>query len=93
MGFRYKRRLGGLVELGGRRSPAINGDADGHENSSSPDGEHMHNSRAGRSEALVNECGALAGMLRVSPARTVDFSPRKVTSISPSRMVNISSKS
>src|SRR3712207_4879231 len=62
-------------------------------NSSCPAGEHTHSSRAGRSEALANECGALAGMLTVSLARTVDFSPRKVTSTSPSRTVNISSKS
>src|SRR3712207_8486159 len=53
----------------------------------------MHSSRAGRSEALANECGALAGMLTVSPARTTDFSPRKVASISPSSTWNISSKS
>jgi len=37
-------------------------------------------------EARLRECGRLA-------VRTTDFVPRKVTSISPSRMVNISSKS
>src|ERR687893_1545358 len=62
-------------------------------NRSCPAGEHMHKSRAGRSEALVNECGALAGTLTVSPARNVGFSPRKVASISPSSTENISSKS
>jgi hypothetical protein len=37
--------------------------------SSWPGGEHMHSSRAGRSEALRKTCGALAGTLTVSPAR------------------------
>src|ERR1039457_475204 len=35
---------------------------------SCPAGEQMHSSRAGRLEALVNACGALAGTLTVSAA-------------------------
>lgn len=46
-------------------------------NSSCPGGEHMHSSRAGRSETLRKACGALAGMLRVSPVRTTEVAPRK----------------
>src|SRR4051812_35206528 len=61
--------------------------------SSWPAGVHMHSMRAGAPEALRKLCGALAGILTVDPAGTVCFSPRKVNSISPSRMVNISSKS
>ena len=53
----------------------------------------MHSMRAGAPETLRKLCGALAGMLIVDPARTVCFSPRKVNSISPCRIVNISSKS
>ena len=56
-------------------------------------GAHMHSSRDGVPAALVNECGALAGTLTVSPARAVMVRPRNVTSTSPSKMVNISSKS
>ena len=37
--------------------------------SSWPGGEHMHSSRAGRSEALRKTCGALAGTLTVSGPR------------------------
>jgi hypothetical protein len=47
-------------------------------NSSCPGGEHRHNSRAGRWLLLRNACGALAGMLTVSPARTTDLMPREV---------------
>ena len=39
----------------------------------------MHNSRDGVSEALVKECGALAGTLMVCPARATMVSPRNVT--------------
>jgi len=53
----------------------------------------MHSNRDGVSPAFVNECGALAGTLMVSPARATSVSPRKVTRTSPSRTVNISSKS
>ena len=42
---------------------------------------------------LVKECGALAGTLTVCPARATVVSPRNVTRTSPSRTVNISSKS
>ena len=45
------------------------------------------------SVALRKACGALAGMFAVSPMRTIDASPRTVTSISPSRTWNVSSKS
>src|SRR5882724_9363670 len=62
-------------------------------NSSCPAGAQMQSSRADAPEALVKEWGALAGMLRVWPACTIDFSPRKLASISPSRMVKDSSKS
>jgi len=58
-----------------------------------PAGAHMHSSRTGLSEALVNACGALAGTLMVWPARATMVSPRNVTWTSPSRTVNISSKS
>src|ERR1700689_5614845 len=46
-------------------------------NSSWPAGEHMHNSRTGRPEAFRKKCGALAGMLTVSPPPTPVFAPRK----------------
>src|SRR5580704_2947565 len=62
-------------------------------NSSWPAGAHMHNSRDGVSEALVKECGALAGTLMVCPARATMVSPRNVTRTCPVRTVNISSKS
>jgi len=62
-------------------------------NSSCPAGEQMQSNRAGCWEALVKKCGALAGMLTLSPARMIDFLPRKVASISPSRTVKDSSKS
>jgi len=42
---------------------------------------------------FLNEWGALAGMFTVEPALAECVSPRKFNSISPSRMVNISSKS
>src|SRR5437773_6605323 len=51
-------------------------------NSSSPAGAQMQSSRTVCFEALVKECGALAGMFAVSPERTTDFLPRKVASIS-----------
>lgn len=53
----------------------------------------MHSIRTGAPEALRKWCGALAGTLIVVPANATCFSPRKVNSISPSRTVNISSKS
>src|ERR1700722_846219 len=62
-------------------------------NFSCPEGAHIHSNRDGVSAALVNECGALAGTLMVSPARATSVSPRKVTWTSPSSTVNISSKS
>jgi len=49
--------------------------------------------RAAVSDALRKACGALAGTLTVSPVRIADVTPRKVSSISPSRRVNVSSKS
>jgi hypothetical protein len=52
----------------------------------------MHNIRVGRSVLFLKKCGALAGMLIVSPALRTRFSPRKVNSTSSSRMVNISSE-
>src|SRR5471032_180710 len=42
-------------------------------NSSCPAGEHRHTNRAGRPVKLWNWCGALAGILTVSPARKDDF--------------------
>jgi len=42
---------------------------------------------------FLNEWGALAGMFTVEPVLARLTSPRKVNSISPSRIVNISSKS
>src|SRR6202034_2082875 len=62
-------------------------------NSSCPDGAHRHSNRDGMAAVLVNACGALAGTLMVSPARAISVWPRKVTWTSPSRTVNISSKS
>src|ERR1700689_3842745 len=62
-------------------------------NSSCPDGAHRHSNRDGVAAVLVNACGALAGTLMVSPARAISVWPRKVTWTSPSRTVNISSKS
>ena len=50
-------------------------------------------SRAACSETFRKTCGALAGTLIVSPAVATALTPRNVSSISPSRMVNISSKS
>jgi hypothetical protein len=47
----------------------------------------------GALRGVANGCGALAGTFTVSPARAFDLAPRKVTSISPSRTWNISSKS
>ena len=44
-------------------------------NSSWPAGAHRHSSREGVPAALVNECGALAGTLIVSPARAVMVCP------------------
>ncbi len=55
-------------------------------NSSWPAGAQMQSNRTVALDALVKECGALAGMLTVWPACTIDFSPRKVDSISPSRI-------
>ena len=62
-------------------------------NSSWPDGAHRHSSRAGTVPAFVNECGAFTGTLIVSPARSTAVSPRKVACTSPSRTMNIFSKS
>src|SRR5471030_2743871 len=62
-------------------------------NSSWPAGEQRQSSRAGRSKTFRKTCGALAGTLIVSPAVATALTPRNVSSISPSRMVNISSKS
>src|SRR5206468_8792780 len=51
-------------------------------NFSCPAGAQMHRSRTGFWEAFRKEWGAFAGMLMVSPARTTDFLPRKLVSIS-----------
>src|SRR5512133_318922 len=62
-------------------------------NSSWPAGEQRQSNRAGRSDTFRKTCGALAGTLIVSPAVATALTPRHVSSISPSRTVNISSKS
>ena len=82
-----------LSAFGGRVVRVATGKPICAKNSSCPAGAQMHSSLAVCSEALMKLCGALAGMLTVSPARTIDFSPRKVTSISPASRVNDSSKS
>ena len=60
--------------------------------SSCPAGTHRQSNRTVPANLLTNACGALAGMLIVSPARATNFSPRKANSISPSRRMNASSK-
>src|SRR6516162_5625689 len=62
-------------------------------NSSCPAGVHMQSRRAGLSELFLKAWGAFAGMFTVDPALALCALPRKVSSISPSRIVNISSKS
>ena len=79
--------LSALSSLGGDVVRVAKGTPTCAKTSSCPAGTQRHSSRTVCLEALVNECGALAGMLMVSPARTTDFSPRKVASISPSRRV------
>jgi hypothetical protein len=82
-----------LSSLGGGVVRVATGTPTCAKNSSCPAGAHRHSKRTVCFEAFVKECGAFAGMLRVSPARTVDCSPRNVASISPSSRVNDSSKS
>ena len=53
----------------------------------------MQWSRVAFEVVLWKRWGALAGMLMVSPAFTVDFLPRNVASVSPSRRIKVSSKS
>jgi len=60
---------------------------------SEPAGEQMHRRRAALEELLWNWCGAFERMLMLSPALTMDFFPRRVTSTSPSSRMNVSSKS
>lgn len=52
----------------------------------------MQRSLAGFPDLFLNECGAL-GIFIVVPAPAVWATPRNVNSSSPSRIVNISSKS
>ena len=87
LGFFHEGVLGLFVELGRGGRRVATGTPTCAKNSSCPAGAHRHSRRRGL-EALVKLCGALAGICRVSPARTVDFSPRKVASISPSSSVN-----
>ena len=62
-------------------------------NSSWPAGEQTQRSRAGVAATFLKRCGAFAGMFSVVPDLASTVSPRNVNSISPSRTVNISSKS
>src|SRR5271170_632490 len=70
--------------LGGAVVRVATGTPTSRKNLSLPAGEQMQMRRAGLEEELWKRCGALDGMLAVSPARTMDVLPRKVTSISPS---------
>lgn len=79
LSFRPACCSGGLVELGGSTVRRTTGSPIAMNDSSCPGGEHMHSSCAGRSETLRKACGALAGMLRVSPVHTTEVAPRKVT--------------
>jgi hypothetical protein len=56
---------------------------------SSPAVEQMQSIRANLVDTLRNWWGALDGMFIVSPARTADFTPRKVASISPSSTMKV----
>jgi len=58
-----------------------------------PGGVHMQSSRAAWPEAFRKACGALAGTLTVSRLSATRCWSRKLSSTSPSRTVNISSKS
>src|SRR6476660_257289 len=89
-GLGLELRLRRRRELGWRRSSST---PTSRKKFSSPDGEQRHSNRTGSPDPLWNWCGALDGMLTVSPACTVDFLPRKVTSSSPSSIMNVSSKS
>jgi hypothetical protein len=80
-------------ELWRRSGSAINGITDRHKELLLSSGRTHASIRAGVPDAFLKACGALAGMFTVDPARTVDVSPRKVNSSSPSSSVNISSKS
>ena len=62
-------------------------------NSSCPAGVHPQSRRAGLADVLLKKWGALARMFTVEPATARLTSPRKVNPISPSGIVNISSKS
>ena len=88
-----ERARGGIVERGWRLGSVRDRHADLLEELLLACGEQRHSSRAGRSETFRKTCGALAGTLIVSPAVATALTPRNVTSISPSRTVNISSKS
>ena len=87
------RAGGGIVERRWSLGSGATGRPTCLKNSSKPAGEQRHSSRAGRSETFRKTCGAWAGTLIVSPAVATALTPRNVNSISPSRMVNISSKS
>jgi len=90
--FLHRSGLSGRAGFGAGVVRSVTGIPTPKKSSSCPAGEEMHSNRAGCWVALVKKCGALAGMLTLSPARMTDFLPRKVASISPARMVNDSSK-
>jgi hypothetical protein len=70
-----------VTELGRRHGAAGHRITDCHkELFLRPAGVHMHSIRATPPDLFRKECGALAGMLIVDPARIVDVSPRNVNS-------------
>ena len=72
--FFHSRGLVGLVQIGPRCHVGRHKDTDLHEERFlARPATQRHSSRTVCLKALVKECGALAGMLMVSPARTTDF--------------------
>jgi hypothetical protein len=71
--FAFISASAALSGLGGGVVRVATGTPTARKNSSCPAGEQMQSNRAGFWEAFVKKCGALAGMLIVSPARTTDF--------------------